>query len=71
MQLPHVPEMGFNWVSTGGKFQEQLFQDEAACRREVSLIESPGSAGSSGAVWGMSEMRAFDDCMRSKGWIKK
>lgn len=69
VQLPHLPELGFNWVSTEGKSQEQLYQDEAECRRDVKL-QSPEFSGPGGG-WGMSEMRAFDDCMRSKGWVKK
>jgi hypothetical protein len=70
MQLPHVPELGFNWISTEGKSQEQLYQDQTGCRREVRLLQSEFS-GPGGIGWGMSEMRAFDDCMRSKGWVKK
>jgi hypothetical protein len=71
MQLPHLPEMGFNWVSTEGKSQDQLYQDQIECRREVSLIQSPDPANPGAAVWGMSQMKAFDDCMRTRGWEKK
>ena len=71
MQLPHIPELGFNWVSPEGKSQEQLIEDQTACRREVRTFQSPEFSGPGGVGWGMSEMRAFDDCMRSKGWVKK
>ena len=71
IQLPHVPELGFNWVSLEGKSQEQLYEDQAACRRDVQTFQSPEFSGPGGVGWGMSEMRAFDDCMRSKGWVKK
>jgi hypothetical protein len=71
MQLPHMPELGYNWVSMEGKSQEQLNQDQTACMREVRLIQSPEFTGPGAAGWGMSEIRAFDDCMRSKGWVKK
>ena len=71
MQLPHVPELGYNWVSMEGKSQEQLDQDQTACMREVKLFQSLEFSGPGGVGWGMSEMRAFDDCMRSKGWVKK
>jgi hypothetical protein len=70
MQLPHVPELGYNWVSMEGKSQEQLYQDQTGCSREVRLLQSPEFTGPGGG-WGMSEMRAFDDCMRAKGWVKK
>jgi len=70
IQLPHVPDLGFNWVSMEGKSQEQLDQDQTACMREVSL-KSREFTGPGGVGWGMGEMRAFDDCMRSKGWAKK
>ncbi len=71
MQLPHIPELGYNWVSMEGKSQEQLYHDQNACMREVKLLQAPEFSGPGGAGWGMSEMRAFDDCMRSKGWVKK
>jgi len=71
MQLPHAPEFGFNWESREGKSQEQLYADKTACMREVRLLQSPEVTGPEGVSWGMSDMRAFDDCMRSKGWIKK
>ena len=71
MQLPHVPELGYNWVSMEGKSQGQLYHDQNACMREVKFLQAPEFSGPGGAGWGMSEMRAFDDCMRSKGWVKK
>jgi len=71
MQLPRAPEFGFNWESREGKSQEQLYEDKTACMREVRLLQSPAVTGPEGGSWGMSDMRAFDDCMRSKGWIKK
>ncbi len=71
MQLPHVPELGYNWVSMEGKSPEQLYQDQTSCTREVKLLQPPEFSGPGGVGWGMSEMRAFDDCMRSNGWVKK
>lgn len=71
MELPHLPELTFNWVSPEGKSQEQLYTDQSACQREVKTFQSPEFSGPGGVGWGMSEMRAFDDCMRSKGWVKK
>jgi hypothetical protein len=70
MQLPHMPELGYDWVSVEGKSKEQISRDQTACMREVKL-QSPEFSGPGGVGWGMSEMRAFNDCMRSKGWTKK
>jgi hypothetical protein len=70
MELPKMPELGFNWVSReGDRSQEQLYQDQADCRRQVGLHQP--ITGQPGSGWGASEMREFDDCMRSKGWVKK
>ena len=71
MQLPHAPEFGFNWESREGKSQEQLDADQAACSQEIRLLQSPHVSGPGAGSWDMNDMRAFDDCMRSKGWIKK
>jgi hypothetical protein len=71
VQLPHMPEMGYNWVSTESKSSEQLYQDQTECRREVRSLQSPEFSGPGGVGWGMSEMRAFDDCMRARGWVKE
>jgi hypothetical protein len=71
MELPHVPELGFNWISKEGKSQEQLYADQTACRREISMLYPPDSSGPGNRSWDMSDMRAFDACMRSKGWIKQ
>ena len=52
VQLPHMPELGFNWVSVEGKSQEQLDQDQTACMREVSSLNLRNSlvlAASAGA----------------------
>ncbi len=72
MELPHVPEFGFNWISKDGKSQEQLSRDQSACRQDIMLrhpsdCSGPGSDGS----WGMSDVKAFDECMYSKGWTKQ
>ncbi|MGA2403951.1 MAG: hypothetical protein ABSG91_19965 [Syntrophobacteraceae bacterium] len=71
MQWPHAPEFGFNWVSREGKSQEQLYEDQTSCRRYVRMLQGPDFSGPGGSGWGMSEMKAFDDCLRSKGWEKK
>jgi hypothetical protein len=71
MQLPHPPELGFDWVSKEGKSREQLYHDQAECRREVTMLYPPDSSGPGDRGWGASNMRAFDDCMRSKGWSKQ
>ncbi len=71
MQLPHVPELGYHWISMEGKSQEQLYQDQTACMREVRFLQAPEFTGPGDVGWSMSEMRVFDDCMRSKGWSKK
>jgi hypothetical protein len=71
MELPHVPEFGFNWVSEAGKPQEQLYEDQAGCRREVAMLNPPLSSGPGDHSWDMNDMRAFDECMRSKGWTKQ
>lgn len=71
LELPHMPEMGFNWESTEGKSAAQLEKDQAACRQEVRLSETPDLSNPGESGWGMSDSRAFDDCMRSKGWVKK
>ena len=71
IQMPRAPEFGFNWESREGKSQEQLYEDKTTCMRDVRLLQPPDVSGPEGGSWGMSEMRAFDDCMRSKGWIKK
>jgi hypothetical protein len=71
MELPHPPELGFNWVSKEGRSQEQLYRDQTECRREVTLLYPPASSGPGDQGWGMSDVRAFDACMRSKGWSKQ
>ncbi len=71
MQMPRAPEFGFNWEPREGKSREQLYADKTACMREVRLLQSPDVTGPEGGSWGMSDMRAFEDCMRSKGWIKR
>jgi hypothetical protein len=71
MELPHPPQLGFNWVSEEGKTREQLYHDQAECRREVRLLYPPDSSGPGERGWEMSDVRAFDDCMRSKGWTKQ
>ena len=71
MELPHLPEPGFNWVSGEGKSPQQLYYDQAECRREVTLLYPPEPTGPGERGWGMAESRAFDACMRSKGWNKQ
>jgi hypothetical protein len=71
IQWPHVPEFGFNWVSAEGKSQEQLYQDQTDCRRDVALMYPPDSSGPGDHGMGASNMKAFDDCMRAKGWKKQ
>jgi hypothetical protein len=71
MQLPHIPELGFDWVSAEGKSQEQLYHDQVECRRQVMLQSPPDSSGPGDRGLGMTDTRLFDDCMRSRGWSKQ
>jgi hypothetical protein len=71
MELPHAPEMGFNWVSSEGKSQEQLYHDQSECRREVTMLYPSDSSGPGDRSWGIGDAKAFDACMRSRGWTKK
>lgn len=71
MELPHMPEPGYNWVSEEGKSQEQLYEDQAECRRDVTLRYPSDSSGPGDLAWGLGDARAFDACMRSKGWSKQ
>ena len=71
MELPHRPEFGFSWVSNEGKTQEQFYHDQAECRREVAMLNPPGPSGLGDRGWDMTDTRAFDECMHSKGWTKQ
>jgi len=67
-------EFGSAWVSTVGKSQDQFHTDQADCRRDVSMNRSQttvGPGGNTAEKWDMSEFRAFESCMRAKGWKKE
>ncbi len=67
-------EFGTTWVSAGGQSSDQLYDDEAECRRDTVMKSTPGlplSQGTGGDGWGYSDMKAFDSCMKAKGWVKK
>ncbi|MEN6440964.1 MAG: hypothetical protein ABFD97_20530 [Syntrophobacter sp.] len=70
----HKLEFSTTWVSTTGQPSEQLYDDQAECRRDGVMMSPPGlplSQGTGGDSWGYSDMKAFDSCMRAKGWVKK
>lgn len=74
VQFGPRPNFGTTWVSTNGTPSEQLHDDQAECRRDTVLMTPPGlplSGGTGGEGWGYSEMRAFDNCMKAKGWVRK
>ncbi|MGC9966458.1 MAG: hypothetical protein ABSE08_13730 [Syntrophobacteraceae bacterium] len=71
IELPHAPELGYNWVSREGKSQDQLYHDQTECRRDMTLLYPVDSSGPGDHGWGMGDARAFDACMRSKGWTKE
>ncbi len=66
-------EFGSNWVSKDGKSGEQLMEDQRDCKREVSLMNPQfvGQSGMGGGGWDMNDVRAYDNCMRSRGWVKE
>lgn len=71
---PPPMEFGSKWVSTVGKSQDQYQNDQADCRRDISMNRSQtlvGPGGTTADKWDMSEIRAFDSCMRAKGWKKE
>ncbi len=71
---PPPIEFGSNWVSTSGKSQDQFQADQADCKRNISMNRSQtlvGPGGTTADKWDMSEIRAFDSCMRAKGWKKE
>jgi len=67
-------DLNAKWVSKDGKTQEQLYSDQAECKRDTMMMSPPGFSGpggGGGGGWGMSEMKAFDGCMQAKGWKKE
>ncbi len=71
MALPHMPEFGSNWISEEGKSHEQLYLDQSACRQDVILHHPSDFSGPGSDSWTMSDVKAFDECMYSKGWTKQ
>lgn len=75
-QLPSRADFSAEWVPPEGKSRDQFREDQLDCRRDTVVISSPGfsSPGAGmggGGNWGMAERKSFENCMRSKGWIKK
>ncbi|MCE5333377.1 MAG: hypothetical protein LLG06_02185 [Desulfobacteraceae bacterium] len=68
-ELPKKEDFSSTWVSKSGKTRDDLMQDQKECRHEASLVTPPafpGEMGGSGA-----DMKVFNACMRSKGWVKE
>jgi hypothetical protein len=72
IEFPSKIEFGSNWVSPEGKSKEQLIEDQRECKRDMMLMspQFPGS-GMGGGGYDMSDIKAFNNCMRSKGWVKE
>lgn len=69
-------DYGSSWVSKEGKSRDELYQDQLECRRNVTMthpadVQGPGSGGTYGSGWDLSDIKEFDSCMRSRGWIKE
>lgn len=63
-------ELGTTWVSREGKTRAQLYKDQQACNHEVMMMRTPPFPGQMSGGGG-EEIRVFDSCMRSKGWVKE
>ncbi len=70
VDFPRKLEFSVTWVSTEGKTKEQLDEDQRACTREAMLANTPAFPGEMGGGGG-GDMKVFDRCMRSKGWVKE
>lgn len=66
--LPKM-EVGSTWVSKEGKAQKELYKDQQECNREVMMLRTPAFPGQMGG--GIEDIRVFEGCMRSKGWVKE
>ena len=62
-------QFSVNWVSPDGKTKEQLNEDQKQCTHEAMLASAPPFPGELGSSGG--DIRVFDNCMRSKGWVKE
>jgi hypothetical protein len=62
-------EFSVNWVSPEGKSKSQLSEDQKACTHEAMMMSAPPFPGEMGR--GGGDMKVFDNCMRSKGWVKE
>lgn len=71
---PPSMDLGANWVSTEGKSRDQFHNDQAECRRDITMSRTPtlaGPGGMSGDKWDVNDIRGFESCMRAKGWKKQ
>jgi hypothetical protein len=65
-------DLGSNWVSKDGKSGEQLQEDQRECKREVMIMNPQFSGqGGMGGGWDMNDVKAFNNCMRARGWTKE
>lgn len=70
VDFPPKLEFSSTWVSTEGKTKQQLEEDQKECTREAMLASTPAFPGEMGGGGG-GDMKVFDRCMRSKGWVKE
>jgi len=66
---PPSKDLGINWVSKAGKSKAQLDADKRECARDARSLSSPAFPGEMRHEAGY--MKAFDRCMRAKGWVKE
>jgi hypothetical protein len=69
-RLPSKTDFSSNWVSKEGKSKDQLYEDQKECTRDAKSVSSPAFPGEMGGGGG-GDMKAFDRCMRAKGWTKE
>lgn len=62
-------EFGSTWVSKEGKSQADLYKDQRECNHEVMMLRTPAFPGQMSG--GAEELRVFEGCMRSRGWVKE
>ena len=68
--LPSKSDFTMTWVSKDrSKSRDQLYEDQKECTRESKLASPPGFFGEGSQ--GGGDMKAFNNCMRAKGWVKE
>jgi hypothetical protein len=69
--IPTKSDFTVTWVSKdGSKSRDQLYEDQKECTRESKITSGPAFFGEAGQGVG-GDMRAFNNCMRAKGWVKE